>query len=480
MLAAAAPGCSHRVAPTDRYRDPASLPIPFDVTVAQTAGAIIVSWSGGDDVFEIIDGWNVYRRESLADAPSRLNRAPVIDVNYVDPGIVEGASYLYTVRSVSPAGVEGLPSHEIEFRYDAVPPDAPTALVAVPGENAIRLRWTPPAAPDLDSFRVYRDGDRIASLVRAAEYLDMPVSPDGSRFYEVTAVDTRGNESERSGGVTATALPAVDRTPPAAPTGLAAAPGDGGVRLTWNPVADPDLSGYLLYRKEEGGTAFERVPGSALLGATEYVDAQVAHRSTYVWQVTAVDTSGNESAPGAEATLRYLARIVDTGGNDLGSVYPWCGAASSSGRMQFLVPVAELGRPGRIESVAQLLRGGAAVYRNVTVELAHTTAGSLVPDFASNRGAAAGMVPVFGPETVDTEAEREGGVVPFRLSRPFDYDGARNLLVEIAWSGDDGRTATFGFATRPGTLRRLWRQPDPAGSPMLEESQQFLRIAFTE
>jgi hypothetical protein len=193
-----------------------------------------------------------------------------------------------------------------------------------------------------------------------------------------------------------------------------------------------------------------------------------------------VDTAGNESAPGPTATLRYVARVVDTGGNDLGSVYPWCGAAANSGRMQFLVPATEIGRSGRIAGLAQLLRGGGAVYRNVTVALAHTSSASLGPDFTANRNAADGMVPVHGPATLDTDAARVGDVVPFAFPVPFDYDGARNLLVEIAWDGDDGRTATFGFASRPGALRRLWRQPDPSGAARLEESQQFLRISFTE
>jgi len=293
-------------------------------------------------------------------------------------------------------------------------------------------------------------------------------------------VDERGNESLRSTSISATSLPAADTTPPAAPGGLVAVSESNGVRLTWDGVTDPDLAGYLLYRRLEGDPVFVRVPGTSVLAGTNYLDGQVENGKTYVYAVTAVDASGNESDRSGPATIRWLALVVDTGGNTVGSVYPWCGIASSSGRMQFLVPAADIARGGDVARLGLWIRSGAAVYGNVTISLAHTTATMLQNDFAANRSTSDPQVTVFGPSVVDTEAQRDGSILPLQLAAPFPYDGVRNLLVEISWNGDDNRTVVFGFGSTGGPRYRLWQQPDGGGGAQgFEQNQQFLRFTFT-
>src|SRR5690606_25487960 len=45
-------------------------------------------------------------------------------------------------------------------------------------------------------------------------------------------------------------LTPIDVFPPAAPTGLAAVPSEGGISLIWEPNAELDLGGYLVLRRE--------------------------------------------------------------------------------------------------------------------------------------------------------------------------------------------------------------------------------------
>jgi len=473
-------GCGHRVKPTAPFRDPSSIPQPSDVTASQSPGAVVLSWSAGANPYELVDGWNVYRKSQMGGVPFRLNGTLVTDVFFRDTIVVEGGSYFYSLRAVSPAGIEGMPTHDIEFRYDSVPPGTPSGLGATPEPNAIRLVWQPVGAPDLAFYRVYRDGALLATQIAQAEYLDMPVASDRSHAYEVTALDQRGNESPRSSPVVATSLPAADVTPPSAPGGLAASSQSGGIQLGWSAVADADLSGYFVYRRLDGEMAFVRVPGTSLLGTTSFLDGQVANGKTYAYVVTAVDTAGNESARSAEATATWLAPVVDTGGNTLGSVYPWCGIAANSGRMQFLVPAGDLARGGTIAKIGLAIRSGAAVYHNVTVKLAHTQAAALQSDFAANRASAGPQSTVYGPLSVDTEAQRVGSLLPLPLSAPFSYDGQSHLLVEVSWNGDDGRTAVFGFGFTGGPRLRLWQQPDGGGGAQgWEQNQQFLRFTFS-
>ncbi len=92
-----------------------------------------------------------------------------------------------------------------------------------------------------------------------------------------------------------------DASPPAAPTGLSAAGGDGIVDLAWNANGEPDLDGYHVYRATASGGPYSRVNG-APLAQESYTDSGVSNGTTYYYVVTAVDTSGNESGDSNEAS----------------------------------------------------------------------------------------------------------------------------------------------------------------------------------
>lgn len=477
LLGFAAAGCGHSVKPSERYATSASLPEALSVTAAQEEGAVILSWSIAGDAYRFVDGWNVYRKDAM-DAPAvRLNAALVPDVVFRDVTVAEGGEYFYSVRSVSPAGVEGIPSHDLVVRYDRVPPPAPSRLAANPGANAIALSWDPSPAADLGSYRLYRDDVLLAGGLTATAFTDMPVAPGAAHRYVVTAVDRNGNESARSAPVDAEALGATDTTPPAAPPTLAATRSASGIALVWAAPPDPDLLGFLLYRKSAGDATFTRLAGTGVVAATDYTDVAVSGGAEYAYVVTAVDSSGNESGPSPEAVASWIPRTVDTGGTTLGSVYPWCGVVANSGRMQFLVPAADIGRAGRVDTLGLWIQSGVAIYHGVTVTLAPTPAAVLAATFGENRAAAGAPATVFGPATLDLSAGGPARVLPLALAVPFDYDGVSNVLVEISWNGDDNRTVVFSFRSSPGASRRLWAQPD-GGATRLEPYQQFVRFVF--
>lgn len=98
-----------------------------------------------------------------------------------------------------------------------------------------------------------------------------------------------------------------DIFPPQTPTGLEAVPGGAtaanhSIDLSWTPNPEGDLAGYFVYRQEidskgaAAGTA-TRLNQTPVAGPA-YRDqtAMAGHR--YAYRVSAVDTAGNESAPG--------------------------------------------------------------------------------------------------------------------------------------------------------------------------------------
>ena len=110
-----------------------------------------------------------------------------------------------------------------------------------------------------------------------------------------------------SGALTSTELAAVmldgggppDTTPPDAPTGLAATPGDAMVSLDWDDNAEGDLAGYNVYRSTTSGSGYGLLNGS-LLTSSDYIDNSVTNDTTYYYVVTAEDTSANESTASSE------------------------------------------------------------------------------------------------------------------------------------------------------------------------------------
>jgi len=105
-----------------------------------------------------------------------------------------------------------------------------------------------------------------------------------------------------------------DTTPPAAPTGLFATGGDGVVTLDWDDNSEPDLSGYNVHRATSSGGPYSQING-ALVSSSGYSDSEVANGTTYFYVVTAVDSSGNESADSGESSA------TPQGGS--GSADPW-------------------------------------------------------------------------------------------------------------------------------------------------------------
>jgi hypothetical protein len=100
-----------------------------------------------------------------------------------------------------------------------------------------------------------------------------------------------------------------DTFPPGIPSGLEAVPGgattsDRSIDLSWTPDTDADLAGYFVYRQEVDpkgvvtGTV-TRLNTTPVVGPA-YRDQTALAGHRYAYRITAVDTAGNESAPGAD------------------------------------------------------------------------------------------------------------------------------------------------------------------------------------
>jgi chitodextrinase len=112
--------------------------------------------------------------------------------------------------------------------------------------------------------------------------------PNTSYTYYVTASDTSGHTSATA---IATVTTEADTTAPSVPSSVTAtAVSANSVRLNW--TASTDNVGVAYYRIYKNGTLYY----TTAAGATSFLDTSDTGSTTYTYKVSAVDTSGNESA----------------------------------------------------------------------------------------------------------------------------------------------------------------------------------------
>ena len=94
------------------------------------------------------------------------------------------------------------------FAHDTFPPATPSGVQAVysaaSSNSFIDLTWTPNTEPDLAGYNVYRHvgseppAKINSELVKTPRFADPGIQAGMKYFYSVSAVDLRGNESEKS------------------------------------------------------------------------------------------------------------------------------------------------------------------------------------------------------------------------------------------------------------------------------------------
>ncbi len=134
-------------------------------------------------------------------------------------------------------------------------------------------------------YRVYRDGDLLATLGATTSHTDATVAP-GLHSYEVKAADAATNLSEASNTADITVI---DTQRPTTPGNLTAtAVGSSRIDLAWEASSDAvGVTGYEIYRDDS--------PLTTIGPSTTYSDTVLAP-ATHKYEVRARDAAGNVSA----------------------------------------------------------------------------------------------------------------------------------------------------------------------------------------
>jgi hypothetical protein len=271
-----------------------------------------------------LEHYNVYRNSALLAQTAPGDATAFTDLQATLPD----GTYTYQVVATDASSTTfGVASAGVTIVYDTAPPSAPLGVGATPAiDGTIGLAWTAStdgAGSGVARYVVRRalgstppasasDGDATCQGP-ATTCVDSTALNGKLYSYAVFAVDRAGNTS--LAGVTA-AVTARDQLAPAQPQGLAAAPGDASVALTWG-LAGPndDVAGYVLVAKQGTQPPASETDGTRVCpaidaAATSCVATGLSNGATYTFGLFALDEALNRSQP-AVVTAAPNGKITD-------------------------------------------------------------------------------------------------------------------------------------------------------------------------
>jgi len=184
--------------------------------MAQGADTVVVRWTApGDDaqsgtaaVYDLrvsespINAQNFAQASTVANVPAPLvaGTSQTVTVH----GLTAGRTYWFAIRTADDRGNWSPLSNVVQYDWilDTAAPAPPRSVSVLAASDGVHLSWAPNAEPDLAGYNVYRSLNGAApvrineTLVTTNTFVDTnaPANGQGAE-YEVTAVDTRGNES---------------------------------------------------------------------------------------------------------------------------------------------------------------------------------------------------------------------------------------------------------------------------------------------
>ncbi len=297
---------------------PRKPPAPAKATAQTGTSDATVKWDypkfrGGDD--DLTVGFMVTRQVRGA-AAQLLTPSPVLRIEgqlqFIDDAALLETPVTYSVQAVDIIGTLSDPvsAPEVTLR-DTASPMAPQGVTAVDQKDGVLLVWKISPEANADHYQVYKSGSEDSGY--------QPISPEPipvSRprvldpapvrgvvwYYKVTAVSRNGVASAMSA-----AAPIIPRktTPPGPVTGLQFVVDSKKrtVSFTWNPVAEADVKGYLVFRGD-GRNSLVRLTPHPLPSSpkpswqdTGWQGEGLPSGKTLIYAFAAIDASLNEGAP---------------------------------------------------------------------------------------------------------------------------------------------------------------------------------------
>jgi hypothetical protein len=201
-----------------------TLPPPQDFAARVTGQGVVLTWTNNSPAPSLTSPvryvYRLYRRQEESPQQILAGQIPAGSeprLTITDSSTEWEKTYEYRAETVTVIAQQNKPEVQVEgedtpeikvFAHDIFPPAIPSGLQAVSSGQGqkifVDLVWAPVTDVDLDGYNVYRHEEGEAGVrlnaepVKTPAYRDANVASGKRYFYSVSAVDVRGNESERS------------------------------------------------------------------------------------------------------------------------------------------------------------------------------------------------------------------------------------------------------------------------------------------
>ncbi|OGW60470.1 MAG: hypothetical protein A2V83_09180 [Nitrospirae bacterium RBG_16_64_22] len=286
----------------------ANLPVP---QIASSRGGVrSVFIQVVPDSPEAVESYTVLRGRTESGSYQEVGKVENSsrNVSFEDRNLLDAETYHYKVVGRNRSGMTTVPSQPVRVTTVG-PPDAVTGLSAQSGLiRKVILQWQASFDPNVKGYNVYRrtSGDTWAKIKTLdgqsrASYTDEGLDDEKAYTYRIAAFNVVETESPPSRTAAATT-----KGPPSPVTGLKAASGEARkVSLSWNPVNEPEVKGYAVYRASHESGPFEMIKSIEGREQTQFEDggkkgyfseeASLSDETRYYYKLRAVNVVDVES-----------------------------------------------------------------------------------------------------------------------------------------------------------------------------------------
>ena len=267
------------------YAGPIRVPLisprdaPEKIDTAYTADAISLSWASQPE--EAVPPVQPAAAAPVADSTGVEDPNQETPKTYEIYADVETPETADAPRAGGPPTSKPAPRPAPRFGYNVYEaPNASNASNAPHASNA-------PNAPVLPLN---------AAMLTTPAFTDPRVEFGTERCYIVRRVEMVDAIAVESAASPPACVTPIDKFAPAAPKALVLVATGTAVSLIWEANTEADLAGYVVLRGEAPGDKLAPLTATPI-GDAAYVDTSIRRTRTYMYEVVAVDKTGNQSAP---------------------------------------------------------------------------------------------------------------------------------------------------------------------------------------
>ena len=289
---------------------PPNVPSDLSAVTDVNTGNVTLTWSApltdtGNQLLTGLSDYKIFRSKDSQDAFVQIATIPAGQTTFSDPDELEvDIRYFYLVTAADPEGNESGRSSTVSLTTAGTGFASPTGLSATQNQEArIVISWNAVNEPNLLGYLVVRSESTEGIFTPITtdtlfttgqtQYIDSLVVAEKVYFYKIQSVIqdperglVRSTESTFSDGV---ALPVTEVVIPLV-SGLRTIESVGEIVVSWNPVNDPNLLGYLVLRSQSTQGTFAPVTADTLFttGQTQYTDTNVVADQVYFYKIRTI------------------------------------------------------------------------------------------------------------------------------------------------------------------------------------------------